>query len=324
MTEGRRWLTDALTATSGVDVRTLAKAYFAAGYAALGQGDYAQAKPHFEESLTLARQAGDARAEAAALAQLAWVVMTRGAYEEDHTERAVQLATKALELARGLDDRLTASGALNTLADIAAQRGDDAGATRLYEESLALRRGLGDKRLVANSVLTLGRAELLRGNMERATTLLNEGYALARDVRDTWSMSVALVNLGRVQLHSGDADRAQGFFRDGLALARDRGDKRVAAECLQGLAAVLGVKGQEPSSARLFGAAEALLEAIGATPSPAEETIRTTFVPSVQAAIGEEAFAAAQSAGRLLAPEEAIALALEATAASGALAPSPS
>jgi tetratricopeptide (TPR) repeat protein len=280
----------------------------------------------FEESLTLARQAEDKRREAAALAQLAWVVMTRGSYEEDHTERAVQLAEKAVELARELDDKLIMSGALNVLADVASQRGDDAEATRMYEESLALRRQLGDKRLVANSVLTLGRAELTRGNYERATALLNEGFAHAKELRDTWSMSLALSNLGRVQLHTGDFERAQALFSEGLALARDRGDKRVAAECLQGIAAALGAQGQPSTGARLFGAAEALLETIGATPSPAEEAINERFVPPVRDAQGEDAFSADWAAGRATSQEDAIALALAArsgaSAPSGALAPS--
>src|SRR5207248_10250947 len=45
MTEGRRWLTGALEAATGVPSAVLAKAYFSAGFAALGQGDYPQAKP---------------------------------------------------------------------------------------------------------------------------------------------------------------------------------------------------------------------------------------------------------------------------------------
>ncbi len=73
MTEGRRWLTKALESASGVTSAVLGKAYFAAGYAALGQGDYAQATPFFEESLRLAREAGDVRLEAQAEQQLGWL-----------------------------------------------------------------------------------------------------------------------------------------------------------------------------------------------------------------------------------------------------------
>ena len=51
MGEGRRWLAEALAASEGVPPATLAKAYFAAGYAALGEGDFVPAKEAFDRSL---------------------------------------------------------------------------------------------------------------------------------------------------------------------------------------------------------------------------------------------------------------------------------
>ena len=78
MGEGRRWLAEALAASEGVPPGTLAKAHFAAGYAALGEGDFVPAKEAFERSLELAREVGDRSAEAAALAQLAWLAMSAG------------------------------------------------------------------------------------------------------------------------------------------------------------------------------------------------------------------------------------------------------
>ncbi|HEV8603530.1 MAG TPA: protein kinase [Gaiellaceae bacterium] len=305
MTEGRRWLAEALASTEGVSPPVLCKACFAAGYAALGQGDYAQSKQYFEQCLALARELGDVRSEAAALAQLSWLSMAGGEHE-----RAIQLAGKSLELAREEGDSWTASGALNVLAEIEAEEGDEARATKLFEESLVLRRELGDKRLVANSLLNLGRHELAHGAEERATVLLEEGLAISRALPDTWSMSVALVNLGRLQLRAGDHARAEAFFAEGLTLARERGDKRVAAECLQGLAAASGAQGQPALGAKLHATAEALLEAIGATRSPAERAIHERFVPALRAQLGDEAFEAEAAVGRALAPEDAITLAL--------------
>ncbi len=234
MGEGRRWLGEALAASEGVPAATLAKAHFAAGYAALGEGDFMPAKEAFDRSLELAQEVGDRSAEAATLAQLAWLAMSAGQYDE-----ASELAEKSTELATETGDKLTASGALSTLAEIAAANEDYQEAIRLFESGLALRRGLGDKRLIANSLLRLGRAELTRGDDDRATTLLEEGLAVARQVRDTWSISVAVGNLGRVQLRtSGDPALAHTLLVEGLKLARDRNDKRVAAECIQGIAAV--------------------------------------------------------------------------------------
>jgi predicted ATPase/predicted Ser/Thr protein kinase len=309
MTEGRRWLADALDASTGVPSGVLAKAYYAAGFAALGQGDYLQAKPFFEEALQLARQAEDVRLEAQALQQIGWIVMTRGTYEDSHETRARELASKALELAQGIGDKLVQSGALNILAELAGEEGDEQRERELYEQSLTLRRELGDRRLIANSVLTLGRAELTRGEFERATPLLQEGFTLAKELHDTWSMSLALIYLGRVELQSGgEPDEAGRLFSEALALAKERGDKRVAAECLQGLAAVLGVQGDHEDSAKLFGAGDALLESIGATPSSSEIAIGERFVPPVREALGEERFGEVWSAGHATPPDQAIEL----------------
>src|SRR5207247_5091378 len=78
MREGRSRLAEALAAPGSVAPATLAKAHFAAGYAAVGEGDFPAARADFERSLEHAREAGDERAEGAAMAQLAWLAMAEG------------------------------------------------------------------------------------------------------------------------------------------------------------------------------------------------------------------------------------------------------
>jgi non-specific serine/threonine protein kinase len=317
MTEGRRWLGEALTRSEGIQPAVLAKAYFAVGFAALGQGDFPQAKPAFEQSLELAREADEVRLQAQALQQIGWLVMAGGRSEE-----AREYASQALELARGIGDKLVQSGALNILAEVAAGEGDGAKANELYEQSLALRRELGDKRLIANSVLTLGRAELTRGDRGRATTLLREGFALAQELGDTWSVSVAMINLGRVALRNGDVAEAGKLFSDGLRLAKERGDKRAAAECLQGLGAVVSLQQEAAQAAHLFAAGEALLESIDATPTAVETEISEQFVPQLRASLGEERFAAEWSSGRASSADDAIEAALAVETSTGLVAAS--
>src|SRR6185369_1872751 len=163
------------------------------------------------------------------------------------------------------------------------------------------------KRLIANSLLTLGRAELTRGDYEKATAHLQEGFALSREIGDTWSMSLALTNLGRVALRQGeDNAEAAKLFADALKLAKERGDKRVTAECLQGMGAVQANGGDEAQAARLFGACDALLEAIGATPTTIEVELNEQFLPTVKSSLGDERFTSEWAAGREEAPESAI------------------
>jgi non-specific serine/threonine protein kinase len=306
MAEGRERLVQALAspAASDAPAPVRAKAEFAAGYAALGLGDFADAESQFARSLELG--AGDEAAEAAARAQLAWLGMTRG---DDGGGPALELATESLRQARAVDDKRTASGALNTLAALALRRGEPDEALALMEEALALRRGLGDKRLVANSLLELARARLARHELPYAEPLLDEGLTLAREIGDTWSSSVALAGLGRLRLLEDDPGRAVDLFRDALRLAAARRDKRAAADCLQGIGSALALQGELDLGARLLGAADATLQAIGAQPTPAERAVAERVHPRLHEELGD-ALAARLAVGQALTLDQAVALAL--------------
>ena len=305
MREGRARLAEALAAPGSVEPATLAKAHFAAGYAAVGEGDFLAARSDFERSLELAREATDERAEGAALAQLAWLASVGG-----EPERARELAEQSAELAERVDDKLTASGAATTLADLAAAAGDRDEAIALYERGLALRRALGDKRLVANSLVGHGRAQLLKGDYERARALLDEALVLARQVKDTWVISVALGNLGRVELCAdGDPRKARGLLAEALQLARDRNDRRGSAQWAQALAAACALERRPADASQLCACAEALRETTGAEIYPAETLIQERFLASV---LAEAGFAAELDRARALSPDELLATAVAA------------
>ena len=313
LAEGRRRLDDALANGDGRAPALLAKGTFAAGYTTLGEGDFASARSFFERSLEYAKEAGDARGEAAALAQLAWLAMASG-----ELETAGDLARRSSETVGELDDKVTASGALGTLAEIALAQGHYDEAAELFERGLALRRRLGDSRLVANSLLGLGRVSLLAGDHEQARRVLEEGLGLAQELKDTWSISVALTNLGRVRLYERDAAGARGFLSDALKLARDRGDRRVAAESVQTLGAVCAIESRSREAIELFAAADRLLESTGGVPSPLETAVRERFLEPLRKTQGRGTFDEAWTAGRSLEGEELFALAVASTKPSAA------
>jgi predicted ATPase/RsiW-degrading membrane proteinase PrsW (M82 family) len=210
MAEGRQWLERALAEAFGVAPAVRAKAEFAAGYAALGLGDFAGAEQHFDRCLALARDLGDEQLEGAALAQLSWLAMATDREDEARTN-----AESALRLASAHDDKIAASGALNVLAEIASKNGDGS-EKDLFEQGLALRRELGDERLIANSLLLLGR-------VDRDEARFVEALDLARRLEDSWTTSVALLRLGEVR-----GDRA--LIEEALTIARERGDAALVAQ----------------------------------------------------------------------------------------------
>ncbi len=307
MREGRARLAEALASPDGVSPAILAKAQFAAGYAALGEGDFREARADFERSLEQARAASDGQAEGAALAQIAWLAMAGGEADE-----ARSLAEQSSTLAEQAGDNLVASGAATTLADVALAEGKLDDAIELFERGLTLRRGLGDRRLIANSLVGLGRAYLLRGDYDRAAALFEESLGLAREVKDTWVISVALGHLARERLlAAGDTAKARELIAEALRLARDRNDRRLAAEWVQALAVACALEGSRPDAVRFAASAATLCETTGALPYPAEELLEERFLKEVRADSG---FAAALGAARAQASEELVADAAEAAA----------
>jgi DNA-binding CsgD family transcriptional regulator len=115
-----------------------------------------------------------------------------------------------------------------------------------------------------------------------------------------------------VEQAEGDYDRARGLLQEGLEPAAEVGDESNVAYCLQGLAALAASEGGVARAARLWGAAEALLERIEAT-AYAHAPDRSLYQGQVSAAraeLDEAAWQAAWAEGRAMTPERAIEYAL--------------
>jgi hypothetical protein len=124
-------------------------------------------------------------------------------------------------------------------------------------------------------------------------------------------MAWSIHSLGEVVCRQGDYGTARDLFVDSLVIRRELGDERGAAECLEGLAIVIGAQGEPERASWLFGAIQALRERIGATLPPADRVKHKGQVESVRSRLGETAFAAALAAGRAITLDQAITEALE-------------
>ena len=73
---------------------------------------------------------------------------------------------------------------------------------------------------------------------------------------------------------------------------------------------VVAVKGDVVRAAQLLGAGEALPEAMGVGPQPADQFAVDRYVAAVREQLDEATFEAARAAGRAMSLEEAVAYAL--------------
>lgn len=108
----------------------------------------------------------------------------------------------------------------------------------------------------------------------------------------------------------GDRVRAAGLYHESLLLSRDLGAKERIGAGLAGCARIAWAQGRPEQAARLLGAIERILDAMGmAADSGGRRRLARGSVP-IRSVLGEETFAAAFAAGGAQHLDAAIAEAL--------------
>ncbi len=130
---------------------------------------------------------------------------------------------------------------------------------------------------------------------------------LFRELGNRQDLAWGLSFLARVEARQGNYAAARVYSEESLVLHREVGHKGEIAYGLEGLAHVVATQGQPAWAARLWGAAEALREAIGSPLPPIERADYEHWVATARAQLGEQVFAAAWAEGRTMTPEQALA-----------------
>src|SRR5262249_30096420 len=118
----------------------------------------------------------------------------------------------------------------------------------------------------------------------------------------------AMTRLGLAWLYAGDREQARLTLEQAVASWLRLDDRETEADCLSGLAAVVGLEGDVDRAAQLFGAADAVREAIGVVRSPQVRPIYDRLLPEIAADADVQVLASSWQTGRLQSPAEAAAL----------------
>ena len=268
LSEGRRWIDAALSIAPADTALTAlrAKALSGTGRLALTQGDYAQARAHYDAALALFQQLADQRGIAIALNGLA-----------------------------GLEGRL----------------GNYAQSQAHFDAALERFQQLGDKLNSARLLSNRGLIALIEGDQVRAKTYLEGSLAIRREIGDTIGLIWSIANLGEIAIRQGDTAQALARYTRSLALSQKLGAKEGIAVCLEGLAQVAAARRKPLPAARLWGAAEALRESIGAARQQVWRDRYERAVSAARAQAGPAPFEAVWAVGRDMPLEQAIAEASE-------------
>ena len=205
MQEGREPLNDLLSLPSA-QARTLsrARALLAAGWLGYVKGDVAEVERVMEESLAIARELGDARCIARALAVLG---TTLAAYTND-SDRTVAVLQEALKVARPLGDTWSIGFALYNFGVLAMRAGRLDEAERVLEECRVLSAASGNPFCMACTVFRLGWVAGARGDHARALELLRESLRLNWRLRNRRVVALCLEQLACLGGSSGGPGRS--------------------------------------------------------------------------------------------------------------------
>jgi predicted ATPase/class 3 adenylate cyclase/DNA-binding CsgD family transcriptional regulator len=270
---------------------------------AWGRGNLTVARSQAEESLMLFRELGDKRSVAYLLYHLGSLAVEQGEYA-----RGRDLLTESLTINRELGDTRIIALSLFKLALLYRLSGGDlAQAHTLLDESFALSRELGDKESIANCLSLSGMLALDEGDTASARSLNEQALALFKEMKQQHGTALSLYALAQVATAQEDYTRSQALYEQGVGVARKSGDKRTIPSGLEGLAAAIAAQGNHAWAAHLWGAAEALREAIGVPLPPVERAPYHRTVAAARTQFGEKAFATAWAEGRTMSPEQALA-----------------
>src|SRR4029078_1672765 len=134
--------------------------------------------------------------------------------------------------------------------------------------SLELRRQMEDRDGVASCLNDLGVLARDLGDFARARQYLDESLELCRAMGNRYGLSFVLNNLSLLALHEGAYERVRPLLDESLALAQELGSREKIACALNGFASLAAVRAEPIAAARLFGAADALRQAIGVPMAP--------------------------------------------------------
>jgi len=215
LSEGRRWLQQALEAAAAVSITgtPVATALNNAAVLAATAGAYGEAADLFVQSLAIHQELGDERGSAATLNNLGNVAMQQHDYD-----RADDFYSRALTIFRAIGDASNVARVLGNLGELARLRGDGERAAEWAAESLALYTRLQDTAGVAQVLHTLGGAALLRGDLDAAATAYGEAADTFRRLGSIVDTAGSLEGLAVVATRRGLLGRAATLFAAAAAL----------------------------------------------------------------------------------------------------------
>lgn len=299
LSEGRRWLEQALAATDGI-TSSRAEAALGAGVLAQFQADYSRARELCAMCIEYSTALVDRRRVGFGLLTLASVKSETGDYES-----AARTYHEALAALRERNDHRAIAMALGELSLTLLYLGESDRAEAASQESVAMYQLSGNTQGLAGSLTNLAIILFARQEYDRAHALCTESLAIRRALGDKGGCAHTLLVLAWVTTAQGQFLQAITACAESLAIREAVGDRKGVAQALEGLARIANATDNSPYAVRLLAAAERLRAAAGSRPAPIERIEIKDMIDQLHAKLDASAFATAWAEG-MSAPTERI------------------
>ncbi len=184
------------------------------GRALARAGQLDRAATILDQTVALARRAGDSRGEAATLTNRGLVDWQLG-----DPYRAQDRYRRALDLWRTMDDPLETAQALHNLGEALGTIDHHQEALDVLAEALELVRQEGAGRREAGVLAAIAWIHHLRGESQQGLEPLRQALSLRRADEDRWSEAGVLDRLGSLLLATGDRVAAEESYRRASSIA---------------------------------------------------------------------------------------------------------
>ncbi len=226
-----------------------------------------------------------------------------------HSAEARALLEEAEVIADRVDDQVLLADVRNFLAMALNQTADPATEAVLLRARTWMREH-NDLYSLRLNYLLHGVALMARGDLAGAIEASEEGVRVARVFGLDRELAIALQQLATIVARSGDWPRARALLRDALVTMRRDPLLLFISRGLE-LMGSCAVVGDEPAdAARLYGAAQAIRDAMGALMWSVDREQHAPFMDAARASLGVAEFERLHAAGRAMDRDAAIDLAL--------------
>jgi predicted ATPase/class 3 adenylate cyclase len=270
------------------------------------QSRFTEGNAWIEEAFQTVRTSGSDLGRAVILDVGGWLRMISGDYSG-----ALPLFVEASALyeATGSDEDRTRT--LMALGITTAVAKGDMDGVRMITDALAQYRAAGNVHGAGLALIALGEGARAQGDAGTAYSCYGQALDAMRTSSDMYWIAALLLNMAQLRLHEGDWQTARQLLNEALAIGQEYNYPMVINLYLAATGRLALCRGCHAEAARLIGATESLLAALGVTFEPADQAMLDESAAAARAALGEASYRSAYVVGRGWSQQEAITATLD-------------